>query len=249
MIILQYPTSEKAWIGVNMELIKAQDPRILVYSNQAIIFDAFIQIDKSYIPEDWNFTKTVNYTPAKWTSLKNNYLDMNHMEEVMALVRHRELKRDRNYNISMWFANNHDGGKGCLLNVTFSRRYGDDQPTLSASMRASEFYKRGMFDLLILHRLGEEAWGDETPFGLNLFATQLWGGSDWLSLLSTVVPPEELFKDPKTPFHREVIAWYEKFKAVGDINGLKYHAHQRACKVLQGKVRDRAMYASDCLLY
>ena len=245
---LTFPTSVDAWIGVNRFLIEAKDPSILVYSNQAIVFDAFLSIKRSWVPDTWDFTKTVNYTPAKWSSLKSNYLDMTHMEEVMSLVRHRELKKDRNYNISMWFANNHDGGKGCLLNVTFSRRYGDDLPTMSATMRASEFYKRGMFDLLLLHRLGVEAWG-EVPFGLNIFATQLWGGSDWLSLLTTVIPPDELFNNIKTPFHQEVKAWYDKFRAVKDIDGLKYHAHQRACKVLQGKVRDKAMYASDCQLY
>jgi len=244
-----FSTSQEAWINFNRTLIEAQDKRFLVYSNQVILFDVFMEIKKSHIDPNWNFTKTVNYTPAKWTSLKTNYLNYPHMEEVMSLVRHRELKKDRNYNVSMWFANNHDGGKGCLLNATFSRRYGEDQPVLSATMRASEFYKRGMFDLLLLHRLGEEAWGEDVSFGLNLFATQLWGGSDWLSLLSTVIPPEELFKDMKTPFHKEVKSWFDKFNKVEDPEDLKYHAHRRAVKVLQGLTREKALTAQDCLLY
>jgi len=245
----KYATSELAWVGLNKTLIEARDKNILVYSNQAIIFDAFVEISKSYVPEDWDFSKTVNYTPAKWSSLVSNYLDFNHMEEVMSLIHHREMKKDRNYNVSMWFSNKHSGGKGCLLNATFSRRYGDNQPVLSASMRASEFYKRGMFDLLLLHRLGQEAWGEDVSFSINLFATQLWGGSDWLSLLTTVIPAEVLFEGEKTPFHQEVENWYHKFRKVEDPEKMAYHAHRRAVKVLQGKTRPNPFLASHCSLY
>lgn len=244
-----FSTSQDAWINFNRFLIESKDPRILNYSNQAILFDVFIEIQKSWVDEEWDFTKTVNYTKSKWSSLKSNYLNITHMEEVMSLVRHRELKKDKNYNISMWFANNHGGGKGCLLNATFSRRYGEDQPILSATMRASEFYKRGMFDLLLLHRIGQEAWGEETPFGINLFATQLWAGSDWNSLLTTVIPPKELFQNPETRFHKEVEQWYHKFKAVKDIDSLKYHSHKRAAKVIQGKTNKVKLIAKDCTLY
>lgn len=249
MRTLKFATSVDAWIGVNQFLVEAKDPSILVYSNQAILFDAFISINKSFIPEDWDFTRTVNYTPAKWSSLVSNYVDFTHMEEVMSLVHHREAKKDRNYNISMWFSNKHGGGKGCLLSATFSRRYGDNQPILTAVMRASEFYKRGMFDLLLLHRLGQEAWGEDASFSLNIFATQLWGGSDWLSLLTSVIPAKELFSGDMSPFHKEVQSWYNKFMAIKDPDSMNYHAHRRAVKVVQGKIREKTLLASHCLLY
>jgi len=241
-----FNTSQEAWINFNAMLVQASPKDLLHYSNQVILFDVLIDIAKSWISEDWDFTQTVNYTSSKWTSLKSNYLNMEHTEEVLSLVHHRELKKDKNYNVSMWFSNNHGGGKGCLLNATFSRRYKEDIPILSATMRASEFYKRGMFDLLLLHRLGQEAWGEDATFGVKIFATQLWGGADWLSLLTSVIPPEKLFKDLSHPFTREVKNWYEKFQEVEDPEAMKYHAHRRAVKVIQGKTRTAPLLARHC---
>lgn len=251
MIQFTFPTSEAAWLGVNRDMINSVegvDDRV-IYKNQVLLYDVFVHIKKSFVNPDWDFTKTCNYTPAKWTSLVNNYVDRNHLEQVAALVQHRELKKDYNYNISFWFSNKHGGGKACLLTCTFSRRYGQDIPTLTASMRSSEFYKRGMFDLLLLHRIGEYMWGEDVPFEIRLFATQMWGGADWLSLMTSVIPPEKLFKDAEEgSFASEVEKNYHKFAEVEDVNGASYHAYNRAAKVVQGKIRGQSLLAKHCIL-
>jgi hypothetical protein len=251
MHVLNYPTSEEAWVKVNQFLInsdKSMKDR-LVMSNQVILYDVLININRSYIPEDWDFTATVNYTKAKWTSLVGNYVDLTHMEEVISVVHHRELKKDKNYNISMWFSNQHGAGKGCLLSCTFSRRYGEEYPMVHAVMRASEFYKRGAFDLLLIHRLGQEAFGEDAHFGVRIFAHQLWGGADWVAMLVSKIPPEELFKNQDThSFTREVKKMYDYFMGIKDPNNLRFHSHKRAVAVIQGQVRGKRLLASDCIL-
>jgi len=115
--------------------------------------------------------------------------------------------------------------------------------------KALTFYKRGMFDLLLLHRLGQAAWGEEAGFGVDIWAHQLWGGSDWLSLLSSVIPPEKLFRRIKpNSFHAKVYENYKRFKELKDIDGLSYHAHKRAAHVIQGSVKEKRVLAKHCLL-
>ncbi len=248
-----YSTSEVAWGGVNKTLAlidKAPEGLAAkVYKSQVILYDIIIRIKRSYVPEDWDFTRTVNYRRAKWTGLVTNYVDMSHLEDVLAAVKHREIRKTKNYNETFHFGNQHSHGKGCLLVCTFSRRYGEDNPVLNVVMRASEFYKRGMFDLLLIHRIGQEAYGEE-PFAVNILAQQLWGGADWLSLLR-VVDKKWFIKNLKgsNGFGGEVYKWYEKFRDQEDIDGLKYHAHKRACKVIQGITATPALLASDCTLY
>jgi len=247
-----YPTSEAAWIGVNKTLVNIDKaPESLgakVYKSQVILYDIMIRIKRSYVPEDWDFTMTVNYRKAKWTSLVSNYVDMSHLEEVLAAVKHREVRKTKNYNETFHFGNQHSHGKGCLLVCTFSRRHSDEVPVLNAVMRASEFYKRGMMDLLLLHRIGEQAYGDE-PFAVNILTQQLWGGADWLSLLWSVDPKWFRTLRDENGFAGEVYNWYKKFKEMEDIDNLKYHAHKRACKVIQEITATPALLASDCNLY
>ena len=251
MLELEYTNSEAAWVGVNKELASVNaeldtDGKIL--KGQVILYDVMIRIARSYVPESWDFTKTVNYRRAKWTGLVTNYVDKNHLEEVLVAVKHRELNKTKNYNETFHFGNQHSHGKGCLLVCTFSRRHGEEHPVLNVVMRASEFYKRGMFDLLLLHRIGQEAYGEQ-PFSINVFAQQLWGGADWLSLLSVV--DWEWFKtlEDKPGFSSQVWNWYNKFAEVADFRDLNYHAHRRAVKVIQEQTATPALLASDCNLY
>ena len=251
MQTFRFPTSQESWLGINRAMIDvaSDNPDALVYSNQVIMFDVFIKIDRSWIAPDWDFTKTANYTMSKWTSLVNNYVNRSHLEEILSTVHLRELKKDRNYSISFHFSNEHGGGKGCLLTATFARRYGETDPVIHATMRASEFYKRGMFDLLLLHRLGQMAWGEDASFGLTIFAHQMWGGSMWLAMLSSEIKPKELFKDISPgSFKEKVYDQYNKLMDIDNIEGLNFHSAKRAVKVIQGKVNNKRLLMQDCLL-
>ncbi|RLD01841.1 MAG: hypothetical protein DRI65_15355 [Chloroflexota bacterium] len=252
MIEITYPTSEAAWIGLNKALVKIDEQpykdKAKIYSSQVILYDVLIHIKRSYIPEDWDFTRTVNYRKAKWNGLKSNYVDKTHLEQVLASVKHRELKKTKNYNESMLFGNSHSHGKGCLLVCTFSRRHTDETPVLNVVMRASEIFKRGLLDFGLVHRIGEEAYGDQ-PFAVNIFAQQLWMGADWGSLLYVIDKP--WFKELKgsNGFAGKVYEWYEKFRDQEEIMNMNYHAHRRACKVIQGITATPPLLARDCNLY
>ena len=250
---MRFPTSQEAWVQVNKGLVEIESnpntsARAKIYKHQVLLYDVLLRIDRSYIDPEWDFTKTVNYRRQKWTSLVGNYVDINHLEDVLGAVKHRELKKHKNYNETFHFGNAHSHGKGCLLVCTFSRRYGEDRPVLNAVMRAAEFFKRGMMDLLLLHRIGEQAYGDE-PFAVNIFAQQLWGGSDWLSLIYAF--DKKYIKGLKNAegFAGEVYKKYKLFKNVEDIGSISYHAHQRAAKVIQGLTATPALLAEDCELY
>lgn len=252
MTELTYPTSMDAWIGVNKTLVTIEGTELAkqakIYSSQVILYDVMMRIKRSWVPETWDFTKTINYRRAKWTGLVSNYVDMGHLEDVLAAVKHREIRKTKNYNETFHFGNQHSHGKGCLLVCTFSRRYTDEVPVLNVVMRASEFLKRGMFDLLLIHRIGEQAYGDQ-PFAVNILAQQLWGGSDWLSLLAVVDKPWFKGLRDTNGFAGNVYEWYRKFKKQDDIMNMKYHAHRRACKVIQGITATPPLLASDCTLY
>lgn len=246
-----FKTSVEAWKKINRALIDADAklPLAEIKSNQVVLYDTLIRIQDPTVPDDWNFTTTVNYAKQKWTGLINNYVNKQHLQEVLARVHHRELKGVENYNETFQFSNQHSGGKGCLLAATFSRRYGDKLPSIHAVFRASELYKRGMFDFLLLYRLGQAAWGEDARFTLDVWCHQLWGGVDWLAMLSSVIPPRSLFKYAKPGnFAEKVKKKYDYFANLEDVENLSYHAHKRPCKVIQKKTRPDEILAGHCFL-
>lgn len=251
MELIAYSTSEKAWLELNKSLVISNPidhPARIIQSNQVIIYDAGLVIERAYIDPNFSFTKTVNYAKAKWTSLVGNYIDIEELKEVAQLVRDAEEKKTKNYNYTLHFQNSHGHGKACLISCTFSRMYTQATPQLKVVMRASEFYKRGMMDLLLLQRVGEAAYGEEN-FSLRIHAHQLWGGVDWLSLLNASMDLQE-WVDINNPskFAEKVLAKLKYFEEVEDPDTMKYHAHARAAKVIQGLTREEELLVKHCTL-
>lgn len=254
MRILKYPDSESAFIGINEYLIfntNGVKENGIVSSSQTIMYDTLVKVHKSNINPNWDFTATVNYRNAKWTSLVNNYVDRQHLQEVVAEVQARELRKNVSYNISFTFSNHHGGGKGCLLTCTFSRRPGMEAPLLTVSLRASEVYKRLMMDFLLLHRIGEEAYGEDADFSLQIFFPHAWQGVSWAAMY---YPLMESFKEEgyldaygSNPFYEAVLKKYKYFKSA-DWKTFSYNADKRAAKVIQGDVASPPLLAKDCLL-
>ncbi len=249
MEIAQFATSEKAWIELNSSLIVSNPldhPARIIQSNQVIIYDMGIIVEKAYIDPEFSFTKTVNYSKIKWTSLVSNYIDFHELKAVIVEVKKADDKGSKNYNFTYHFRNTHGHGKGCLVSCTFSRMYHQTRPQLKVVMRASEFYKRGMMDLLLLQRMGELAYDD---FSMRIHAHQLWGGVDWLSLMASVIKLKAHIRDSNpSEFAGRVLEKYRYFKKVEDPDQLKYHAHARAVKVIQGITRQPELLVKDCKL-
>jgi hypothetical protein len=254
MRTLSYKNSIDAFNGINETLIFDEGfvKKSGIYSkSQTIAYDTLIKVHKSMFPEDWDFTKMVNYRKTKWKGLVTNYVDNHHLQEVVSEVQSRELRKANSYTISFWFSNNHGGGKGCLLACTFTKRPGDFAPILYVTVRASEVYKRLAMDLLLLHRIGEECYGEGADFGIRIWIPHCWEGVSWGAMWLSQQPKEKIKELEKSygpsPFYtavKERLAYlrdsdYEKFS---------YNADKRAAKVIQGDVATPPLLAKDCHL-
>lgn len=254
MRILKFKNSLAAFMGINEYLIfneKGIKADGIVSSSQNIMYDTMVRIHKSEIPPDWDFTKTVNYRKSKWTSLVGNYLNIDQLQEVIAEVQSREIKKSKSYNVSMLFANSHGGGKGCLLSCTYSRRPHLEVPLLIVTVRASETYKRLMFDLLLIHRMGEEAYGEDADFSINIFFPHSWVAVSWSAMFIHLLSPERITQLEEeygtNVFSNAVKAKYEYFKSV-DWTKFNYNADKRAAKVIQGDIASPPVLARDCFI-
>ena len=251
MLQKTYTSSIAAFKGINKTLIFEEDQikeHGFMQSSQANLYNLLVRVERSWIPEDFDFTSLANYRAAKGTSLINNYLDRDYLEEVVALVLHNELKKKKAYNISFHFTNAHDGGKGCLLTCTFARRYNDPTPVLIATVRASESFKRLLFDFLLLHRMGEMAYGDQ-PFAIEIFFPYIWGVPDWLAmyLRFAKIAYNRAKKAPNGTFAYQVFKKYQQMLDTSeeDMNNFKYHALKRTWKVVNKKTATPPYLASD----
>lgn len=254
MNILQFKDSVEAFNGVNGMMIFDENfvKNSGIYTkSQTIVYDTLVKVDRSHVPEDWDFTAGVNYRKMKWITLTKNYVEESHLQEVIAEVNSREIRKNPSYNISFHFANLHGGGKGCLLTLTFSRRPKMGRPLLTATVRASEVYKRLMMDLLLIHRIAEEAYGIGEPVALQLFIPHMWQGISWaamwLSQQKEETVQEWLEAYGPSPFQQAVFEKWKYFKEA-DFEKFTYNADKRAAKVIQGRVESPPLLAKDCLI-
>ena len=213
---LEFATSQEAWEGIN-EMFLYHDDDLFGHgashtSGMAVVFNVFIKIRKSWVDPEFDFGKMFNYREQKWTTLINNYLNLNKLDLLRSKVRYFQSKYNQNYNISYSFDNSHDNGKGCLLAATFSRRLNDDVPVITIMIRSSEITKRLIFDFLLIQRMGEYVYGTDSTFMINVFATQMYCNTETLIMYNTYKDIKKLLKSkPETPWTKNVIATYDKF--------------------------------------
>ena len=176
--LLEYSTSQEAWEGIN-EYLFLQEKDIyerggIHQGTQVLAYDVMIRARKALVDEEFDFGDILGYTTQKWNSLVNNYINFNYLDILKGQILAREKKGGQNYNEAMLFDNSHTSGKGCLLSLTFSRRYGQLTPTLTFSLRASEVTKRLLFDLLLIQRVGEYVYGKGADFGIQCYCPNVY---------------------------------------------------------------------------
>lgn len=186
---LEFATSQEAWEGLN-EMFLYHDKKLFKHgsshtSGMSAVFNVFVKIRKSWVDPEFDYGKLFNYREQKWTSLVNNYLNLNKLDLLRSKVRYFQSKYNQNYNISYSFDNHHDNGKGCLLAATFSRRLNDDIPVITIMLRSSEITKRLIFDFLLVQRMGEYVYGKDMTFMINVFATQMYCNTETLVMYNT----------------------------------------------------------------
>jgi hypothetical protein len=240
---LEFGSSQEAWEGINEyfmleeeKIVKAGGTR---YGALLVGYDFIVRARKLWVDPDFDYGKMFNYRRQKWVSLVNNYVDFNYLDLVKAEVLDREKKKASSYNISFIFGNSHGSGKGCLLNLTFTRRPQDGHPLLIATLRSSEIVKRLNFDFLLIQRMGEYVYGEDVHLGAILFFPNIYTSAETSAMYNSHKKLKRLFKQnilnaSMPPFQQKVWEMFEKYSTVSQ-DTIKYKVHLRVAKALQNK--------------
>ena len=254
---LVFSTSQEAWETLNEFFICNYD---YIVNNGGIAYGTFlasyhnnIHIKNSWVEPTIDFGDLFGYRMQKWTSLVNNYIDLNMLDLTRSKVNTFESKKARSYNVSYLFDNSHNSGKGCLLSLTFSKMYDRDEPILTVSMRSSEITKRLILDLLLIHRMGEYVYGKEARFSIVLSAPQMYTNAETLAMYSRHKSYKKVYKihgknkSDANDWEQRVLDERERMATV-DPKTINYKLHLRSVKQLQREKHGyeyRPMLAKD----
>lgn len=212
---LSFSTSQEAWEKINEYFLrhhrKLFNKGSSHTSGMSASFNIFIKIKKAWVDPDFNYGKMFNYKNQKWTTLVNNYLNLNRLDLLRSKVRYFQSKNNQNYNISYSFDNSHNNGKGCLLAATFSRRLNDDIPVITMVLRSSEITKRLIFDLLLIQRMGEYVYGEGTTFMINIYAIQMYCNTETVVMYHNHKDIRDIVGDKDTIWSKAVLSTLDKF--------------------------------------
>ena len=232
----KFKNSQIAWEFLNESFFN--DSETLINNHGAIrngteleMHDVCIFIETARVKKSIDFGNYFGYKKQKWNGLVNNYIDRIELESIKKEVDAKEAKNTKAYNLSMHFVNKHGHGKGCLLTLTFSRRYKNDRPILSATMRASEITKRLLLDLLLIQRIGEYVYGTQ-KVSISLFATKMYQNSESFTMYNNHKPFREFDIKADWPYNNKVRTILNKFLTC-NIDDIKYKVHKRSVRQLQ----------------
>ena len=258
--IHRFATSQEAWEGFNKYFLLEEEEIVerkgVRTGGQLISFDNILDINLLRVDPEFDFNKHFNYKIQKWTSLVNNYVNLNYLDLVKAEVRKREAARDNTYNISFVFDNSHGHGKGCLLSVTFSRRPYFPDPILIVQLRSSEIVKRLNFDFLLMERIGQYVYGEDQRMGAKFYLPNAYTMAEVSAMYNIHEPIERIFAEAEEymekgwrigPFAQKVVAALDKMNTT-NYEDIKYKIHLRAAKVLQGGTTGAPLLAKDMKL-
>lgn len=257
---LNYKTSQEAWSKMNQflatqENFLSQRQSMPKFGTQLIMYDTFIHIRKSWVDPEFNFGRMFGYKVQKWTHLVKNYVDMNYLDLVRNDILTREHKKSKNYSLSYHFANSHSNGKDCLISLIFSRRPGYDWPLLTFHTRATELTKRFLWDLLLIHRLGEYIYGEGSHFSVNFMAPYCFITAEAFTMFDTYKSIEKVMAKVENPgpFQQRILSTLGRYKVCDPLE-IKYKSNRRAVLQLQttedgiALSKTKPLYAGDMYL-
>jgi len=258
--VLEFATSQEAWLDLNKyflnnskEIIKRGGGR---YGPQLISHDLFIKIRKAWVDPEMDFGNLFGYRRQKWSSLVNNYVNLDFLDILKSEVLTKEKKRTPSYNLSMQFDNSHGSGKNCLLSLTVSKRVSYDHVIMTFNLRSSEITKRLLWDLLLVQRIAEYIFGDKEHISINLFCGNMYQNTESFIMMDNYVKIKKMLKpigykpgDDDKPVYdqwqKRTIDTLKEFKNV-DHKTVKYKVHLRSVNQLQGLKGDRPLLAKHC---
>lgn len=254
-----FETPVKAWENL-IKLFLNQSDGLFDEGQGAIItgscytYGLTCLIEDAKFDPDFDFGKIMGYSQGKWSSLLNNYLDLDAMDVIKAQVREFEKNKavNRNYHLGFNFADSHGNGKGCLISGVFSRMIYVDKPRLTIVMRASDIVTRLPWDLLLACRMGQYVYGHD-DFSIELFLRSAFADDIILMLYNGYEPIEPLIKGIENEERRKKLKKaLKKVKAAAD-EGTDpgYQAYTRVYKIFNpekyGK-EVKSLLAKDCII-
>lgn len=256
-----FKTGDETWASINKMFIE-QDEKLGLFSdgqgasitNSLYTYGMSVLIEEAKFDPEFDFGKIMGYTQSKWSSLLNNYLDLDSLDKLKLQIRELEKNKaiNRNYNIGFNFADSHGNGKGCLVSGMFSRMIGIDKPRLTIVMRASDVVTRLPWDLLLAIRMGEYVFG-HTEFTIELFIRSAFADDTSLMLYNGYEPIEPIIEKIKNEERRKrlkkALKRVKKASEKGD--DPKYQAYMRVYKIFSpekyGK-EFKSLFAKDCII-
>lgn len=249
----------EAWVNI-IKMFINQEPSLFEEGQGAIItgssytYGLTLMINEAKFDPEFDFGKVMGYTQGKWSSLLNNYLDLDAMDVLKAQIREFEKNKavNRNYHIGFNFADSHGNGKGCLVSGVFSRMIYVDKPRLTIIMRASDVVTRLPWDLLLACRIGQYVYGHD-EFTIELFIRSAFADDISLMLYNGYEPIEPLIKAIENEDRRKKLKKaLKKVKEASD-EGTDpgYQAYTRVYKIFNpdkyGK-EVKSLKAKDCII-
>jgi len=249
----------EAWVNI-VKMFINQEPSLFEEGQGAIItgssytYGLTLLINEAKFDPEFDFGKIMGYTQGKWSSLLNNYLDLDAMDVLKAQIREFEKNKavNRNYHIGFNFADSHGNGKGCLVSGVFSRMIYIDKPRLTIIMRASDVVTRLPWDLLLACRIGKYVYGHD-EFTIELFIRSAFADDISLMLYNGYEPIEPLIKAVENDDRRKKLkkALKKVREAADEGTDPGYQAYTRVYKIFNpekyGK-EVKSLKAKDCII-
>lgn len=255
----------KAWEGLNEFMFHRQDyfednGYGIRFGSQLSGFNNFMVIESCWLDPEFDFGKVLGYRTMKWTSLVNNYVDLNKLDILRANVMNAIKKKKNNFNLSMTFSNIHGNGKGCLNSITCSRRAGEkNKDTISFNLRSSEITRRLIFDFLLVQRMAEHIYGEKgiKDIRMEMFSNQMYHDAEAFSIYHN---HKNLYKLSKE-LDAEKSDWGKKcmdvlrFMVETHPDDIKFRAHKRSSEAIwraDGRIKDggyQSMKAKDLIIH
>jgi hypothetical protein len=231
---LTFNTLQEGWEGIN-EFLATFERQILanngsLYGTEIMVHDLYMKMLNPHIDPYLNLGKVLGYNIRKWTSLVNNYVDMHYLELCKNEIQLREAKKARSYTYSLHFSNSHGSGKDCLVSLVFSRRSNVDVPVVTFNIRISEVTKRLIFDFLLVKRICDYIYGEDSKYEVRLFAPSAYITAESFCMYNNHKSIKKIMKpyrDNPAKFQKKILETYDYFTTV-DPKTVTFKVNQRA---------------------
>src|SRR5690606_31979735 len=238
--VLEFESLQAAWEGINMFLATADQKTLNekggggMYGTEYISYNNLIIANSCCVDPKFDFGKVLGYTPRKWTTLVNNYVDFNYLDMLRSEITMRRGKNAKSYNYSFHFSNKAGGGKDCLISLVFSKRVDEPFPTVFFNVRTSEVTSRLLFDFLLVQRIVEYVYGEGHPAEVHFYAPSMFITAERFSMFAHWKGWDKIEKKlGNDRFQNRIRQVYNHFKTA-DLDTIRYKVHSRCAEVVQG---------------